>query len=271
MFRIGDFSKLSRVSVKTLRYYDEVGLLKPARVDRFTNYRYYSVEQLHRLHRILALKDLGFPLEQIAQLLDEGVPLSQLQGMLRMRQADIQQKVREERERLARVEARLNQIEKEDKMSTYEVVIKKVEPLHVASVRDTVPAYDQQGPLFEELSTYLAEKGAKWVGPPLTMYHDTEYRESDVDIEVCAPVMPSVAGNERVSVRELPGVETMACMVHQGSYSKGFHAAYGALMSWIEANGYRIVGPNREIYLKGGEDPNDESYVTEIQFPVAKV
>lgn len=270
MFRIGDFSKLSRVSVKTLRYYDQVGLLKPARVDRFTNYRYYSVEQFHRLNRILALKDMGFSLEQIVRLLDEGLPPAQLRGMLRMKQAEVLQKVQEEQDRLTRVEARLKQIEEEGIMSAYDVVIKKTETLYVASIRDTVPAYDQQGTLWGELSAYLAEQGSKWMGPPVTVYHDTEYRESDVDVEVCAPVEPPVSGNERVIVKQLPGVEAMACVVHHGSYSKGFHEAYGSLMSWIESNGYRIVGPNREIYLKGGDDPDDTSYVTEIQFPVEK-
>lgn len=270
MFKIGDFSRLSRVSVKALRYYDQAGLLKPVRVDRFTNYRYYSAEQLRGLNRILALKDLGFSLEQIGRLLDEGLPPEELRGMLRMKQAEIQQIVEEEQERLARVEARLNQIEKEGKMPAYDVVIKKVEPLHVASVRDVVPNYGAQGPIWEELDAYLKERGAQWMGPPLTIYHDTEYRERDVDVEVCAPIVPSVPGSERVVTKDLPAVETMACLIYQGSYAQGFNEPYGALMGWIEANGYRIAGPNREIYLQGGDDPNDKSYVTEIQFPVEK-
>src|SRR5512136_1668041 len=127
MIKIGDFSKLSFVSVRTLRYYEEMGLLKPVEVDRFTGYRYYSVDQLPRLNRILALKDLGFALEQIAQMLDEGVPPAQLRGMLRMKQAEIRQQVGEEQARLVRVEARLRQIEQEGKMPTFEVVVKKIE------------------------------------------------------------------------------------------------------------------------------------------------
>jgi len=91
--------------VKALRYYDQIGLLKPASVDRFTDYRYYSFEQLPRLNRILALKDLGFSLEQIARLLDEGLSPAQLRGMLRLRQAEIRQQVKEDQERLVRVEA----------------------------------------------------------------------------------------------------------------------------------------------------------------------
>src|SRR4249919_3466947 len=113
MIRIGDFSKLSQVSIKTLRYYDEMGLFKPINVDRFTGYRYYSASQLPRLNRILALGDLGLSLDQIAQVLDEGVSPKQLRGMLRLKRTQLQQHIAGEQARLARVEARLNAIELE--------------------------------------------------------------------------------------------------------------------------------------------------------------
>ena len=116
MFKIGDFSKLSRVSVIALRYYDELGLLKPAHIDRFTSYRYYSLDQLPRLNRILALKDLGFSLEETARLLDDTLSPAQMRALLQEKQAQIQQRVAEEQARLARVEARLRQIEQEDWM-----------------------------------------------------------------------------------------------------------------------------------------------------------
>ncbi len=96
MIRIGDFSKLSRVSIKALRFYDEMGLLKPISVDRFSGYRFYEYNQLPRLHRILALKDLGFSLEEIGHLLAGDLSAEQMRGMLKLRQAEIRQKVREE-------------------------------------------------------------------------------------------------------------------------------------------------------------------------------
>ena len=111
--------------MKTLRYYDELGLLKPVEVDRFTGYRYYSADQLPRLNRILALKDLGLSLEQIARLLNDELTVEQMRGMLRLKQIEAQERVRDEQERLARVEVRLRQIEEEGKMPTYEVVFKK--------------------------------------------------------------------------------------------------------------------------------------------------
>src|SRR5512141_361018 len=140
MIRIGDFSKLSRVPVKTLRYYDEVGLLKPVEVDRFTGYRLYEYSQLSDLNRILALKELGFSLEEIGRLLDDGLSLEQMRGMLKLRETEARQRVREEAERLARIKSLLRQIEQENSMSKYDVVIKRVERVKFASVRGFVPA-----------------------------------------------------------------------------------------------------------------------------------
>src|SRR5512140_1230933 len=134
MIRIGDFSKLSRVPVKTLRYYDEVGLLKPVEVDGLTGYRLYEYSQLSVLHRILALKDLGFSLEEIGRLLDDDLSVEQMRGMLTLRETEARQRLREEAERLERIESQLRQIEQEDCVSKYDVVIKSAEEIKVASV-----------------------------------------------------------------------------------------------------------------------------------------
>jgi DNA-binding transcriptional MerR regulator len=282
MFKISDFSKLSRVSVKALRYYDELGLLRPAQIDRFTSYRYYSMDQLPRLNRILALKDLGLSLEQIARLLDKELPPDQLRGMLKLKQAELEQQADEVQERLVRVEARLRQIEQEGKMPKYDVVIKKVEPQLVASVRDVVPTPPDQGRLWGELDAYLGQHKVRTVGPCLTLYHDTEYKERDWDLEVCEPLGAPIPGSERVHVRELPGVETMACVLHRGDFAN-VGETYNAMMAWIQANDYHIVGSNREVYLQAVVYPDakaeypasyltdkEENRLTEIQFPVEK-
>ncbi len=270
MIKIGDFSKLSQVSVKALRLYDETGLLKPAQVDNFTGYRYYSADQLPRLNRIIALKDLGFSLEQIAQLLKDDLPVEQLRGMLKMKRAEIAQRLEDEQERLTRVEARLRLIERENEMPNYEVVIKKVEPTRVAAIRDTVPAYSQQGGLWNELYAQVGQSGAQFVGPCLTVYYDEEYKERDVDVEVCQPIGGPMPAHGRVKVRELPG-GTMASAVHNGAYNR-IGQAYDAVMRWIGDNGYKIVGPGRELYLRAAQPvrQDDESCVTEIQLPVEK-
>jgi len=270
VLKIGDFSKLSRVSVKTLRYYDQVGLLRPSLVDHFSSYRYYTIHQLPRLNRILAYKDLGFSLEQIARLLDEDLPPAQMRGMLRMRQAEIQDNLEAEQARLARIEARLSQIEQEDQVSSQEIIIKKLEPQLVASVRGRMPNPWEQKALWEELEAYLAQSGVHPSGACLTIYHDPEYRESDFDMEVCEPIDANLQENPRVKVYTLPGHESMACILHAGSY-ENFSTTYRTILAWIEANGFRITGPNREVYLHNVDHTNNPAeYLTEVQFPVQK-
>jgi DNA-binding transcriptional MerR regulator len=280
MIRIGDFSKLSRVSVKTLRYYDEMGLLKPLYVDRFTGCRFYEYDQLLCLSRILALKDPGFSLDEIGQLLNENLTSEQLRGMLKLRRAEAGQKVREETERLEHVESRLRQIEQEEAMSKYDVVLKQVEPLKIASVRAVVPTPPAQGALWEELGHYLVQARARGSGSCFTLYHDDEFKEHDWELEVCQPVQgdPKEAG--RIKIRILPAVETMACTLHYGAFAT-IGEAYDAIIKWVDVNGYHVCGPAREIYLRearaepqrGGLNlsQTDPETVTEVQFPVEKL
>jgi DNA-binding transcriptional MerR regulator len=272
MIRIGDFSKFSRVSVKTLRYYDEMGLLKPVEVGRMTGYRYYDFDQLPVLYRILALKDLGFSLEEIGRLLDSDLTTEQMRGMLKLRRAEIRQKVEEEAERLERVERWLRQIEQEDSMSKYDVVIKKIEATKVASVRGVVPTPPDQRVLWDELMIFLNQKSARMIGPPQAIYHDPEFKERDWDIEVCMPTDSDVGSEGKVNVYNLPVIETMACVVHAGSFAT-IGEAYDALAKWIDENGYQIAGPGRELNLRLPEklgDQNDPNTLNEIQFPVKK-
>jgi effector-binding domain-containing protein len=270
MFKIGEFSKLSLVPVKTLRYYDEIGLVRPEHVDRFTGYRYYTAEQLPRINRVLAFKDLGFALEQVAQLLDGDLSPEHMRAILAMKQAELERRVQDEQERLARVAWRLSQIQQEGTMPTHEMVIKQVEPQLVAAVRDTVPHYPDVGRLINEVYAHLGRAGAHGTTCAV-VYHDGEYREQDVDAEGVVFLEKPVAAGERVKIYELPAA-TVASTVHHGGYS-GLTGAYRELMGWISASGYTIVGPEREIYHRGPATPgdqNDADCVTEIQFPVEK-
>jgi len=272
MIRIGDFSKLSRVSVKTLRYYDEMGLLKPVQVDTFTGYRLYEYCQLSVLHRILAFKDLGFSLEEIGRLLDDGLTVEQMGGMLKLRETEAHQRLREEAERLERIESQLRQIEQEDCVSKYDVVIKTAEAIKVASLRDVVPTPPDQGRLWEELGGYLTMNHIRANGACFTLYHDDEFKERDWDVEVCEQVSVELGESRRIKVRTLPAIDSLACTIHHGPFVT-IGEAYNALGKWITENGYRIVGPCREVYLTPNENGSqtDPNTVTEIQFAVEKV
>jgi effector-binding domain-containing protein len=241
-------------------------------VDRFTGYRYYEFHQLPRLYRILALKDLGFSLEEIGHLLEEDLSTEQMRGMLKLRQAEIRQRVEEEAERLERVDLWLRQIEQENNMSRYDVVIKKIEPIKVASVRGIVPTPPEQGPLWAELGSYLTQQHVRPSGPCFSLYHDKEYKERDWDIEVCEQIAEDLPATKQVKVHNLPGVETMACVIHTGPFAT-IGESYNAILKWLDENKYQIVGPCREIVLrepKPENSQNDSDTVVEIQYPVAK-
>ncbi|NLX10526.1 MAG: MerR family transcriptional regulator [Chloroflexi bacterium] len=273
MLKIGIFARVSRVSIKTLRYYDEIGLLRPSEIDPWTGYRYYAVGQLARLNRILALKDLGLSLEQIGQLLDEDMPAEQIRGMLRLKQAEVRQRVEAEQERLARVEARLRQIELEGKMPDYEVVIKEVEPVRVARMCATVACMEEMGPaigqMFGQLGQAIGQsQTARFAGPTITCYHEMNETQTDIQIEAAFPISGTLPEAGGIEVVELPA-GTMACVVHRGSF-ESMAGAYSALFAWIEQNGYQIVAPTREVYLQYEPDGDPAQYVTELQFPVAK-
>jgi DNA-binding transcriptional MerR regulator len=275
MLKISDFSKLSLVSVKALRYYDERGLLKPARVDPSTGYRFYSASQLTRLNRILAMKDMGLDLSQIAFLLDQEPTSDQIRGMLRLKQVELHQQLAEGQIQLTRIEAWLQAFEQEAMMPAYDIVLRKVAPLRVAQARGMAAKMEQPelgitlGRLFAEVMGTLTGQGATIVGPGITLYYDAEYREQDIDVGACLAFTGELRETEQVKEVELPAVEMMASVIHHGSFTT-MHQAYHAILGWIEANGYRISGPNRELNLEFEPGGDESKFVTEIQFPVEK-
>lgn len=271
------FSKLAQVPVPTLRYYDQIGLLRPSETDRATGYRYYAAEQLPRLHRILALKGLGFSLEQIGATLDEGLTPQQLRGMLRLRHAQISQQLAEMRDQLVDVEVRLRQIEGGRRGDGYEVLVKRVEPLLVASIRAIHPHHGAVGDLFGEVYAALGPHVGEALGPhpgeagqTLVLWYDDEFRERDFDGAAAFVLRRPVPERGRMRVQTLPAA-TMAATLHHGSYNR-IGDAHRAVLGWIDANGYRIAGPDREVYLYNAMpiDPDDPSYITEIQYPIEK-
>jgi effector-binding domain-containing protein len=270
-FKIGDFSKLSRVSEKTLRYYDEIGLLKPVSIHRSNRYRYYSVEQLPRLNRIIALKSAGFPLEEVAILMDENLPMEKVKSTLKGRLAEIRQKLNEDLDQLLRMQALIEDMEPMNTIPASKVNIQKIDAMLVASIRDFVPAYSDIWQLYDEILVYLKRNGIPPAGPPMAIYYDKEYKENNIDVETAVPIIREPERIYRICISKLPEVELMACVVHRGDYSK-IGQAYSALMAWIEQNGYRITGNEREIYLKRPENTVDPLlFVTELQFPVKRV
>lgn len=271
MFKIGDFARLNRVTVKTLRHYDSLGLLEPEKIDNFTGYRHYSASQMPRLNRILTFKDIGFSLDEIALILNKNLGSEQVQTLLELKHIEIADKIKAEQERLSRVENLVKICKQEAFSMSYDIVLKDTEPMRVAALRDTIPNYGEQGHLWEELGEYISKHGVKIVPPCMVIYHDTGYKEESVDAEVIEPIIGELPDTDRIKVKILEGVKEMATVVHKGPFQT-LHMAYSAISKWIEDNKYEIIGAQRELYLKGESLTNDPNeYITEMQFPVRKL
>jgi DNA-binding transcriptional MerR regulator len=279
VFRIGEFAKMGCVSVKTLHHYDEVGLLRPAEVNVSTSYRYYTIDQLSRLNRILALKDLGFSLEQIRAALNENLTPLEMREMLHLQQERLQKRVEEEQARLERVEVRLQLIEQERTRPVYDIVLKPVEPLLIATTRAVLPLSSetplQCAQLAQVVMVQLIRSGLESSGPWHAIYHDSTNTSQDntIDVEIGVGVARTRQSeavrsrqHEQVIIRELAGSATTACLLHTGNYD-GLWNAYIAIMEWVSASGYHGVEPYRCVYLRMPE----EGYpLTELQLPVER-
>lgn len=279
MFKISEFARLSRVSPKMLRHYDELGLLRPAHTDPATDYRYYSAEQLPRLNRIIVLKDLGFTLQQIVTLIDDDLPAEQIKGMLKLRRAEVEQLLDAEGRRLTQIEARLREIEAEEQAPPYDVVLRPVPALPVASA--SAVAYNDAAvlKLLDEVEWYAARHNARSSQPPAVIYHGCE--PSVMQVEVVVPLSSPLPERGPVRASELPGAPLMACLVHVGA-DETLESAYSSLLRWIAARRYRVAGPTRELYLRYGPEappnlpptfvaPRPDAAVTEFQIPVVAI
>lgn len=282
MFKIGDFSRLAQVSTRMLRHYDQLGLLKPSQTDEWTGYRYYTIDQLPRLHRLIALKELGFSLEQVASLLEkDDLPAEQLRGMLRLRRAELERELNENQYRLVEVESRLRQIEQAGRPSEYEIVVKPIEAQSVASFRQIVPHVAEMDyycrVMYERLYEELRSLKVKPLEPEITIYHAEEFKEQDLDVETAVVVdeevfnWPSVS--DVVRFRQVPGAELAAALIYEGPFSE-MTPAIMELLRWIGTHQRVPAGPLRELHLSGPAHIKGQlvdSAVVELQVPIAPI
>lgn len=275
MFRIGEFSRLAQVTIETLRHYDRVGLLKPAKVDPFTGYRLYSAKQLQPLNRILMLKELGFSLDEIARILQDNLTTEQLRGMLKAQLVAAESDVRTAESRRTRIEACLNYLNMEEEMSAFDITLKSVDVCTIASIREVVPTAEDMpqrlGAIFEQIANWMVASQLS-LGPAVTMYHNDQFVQENFDTE-CGFIITNgrvaeVDPELPITLRQLEAVPQMATTVFTDDFYqkvKGLAPAYNAIAKWIEENDYQIVGATREL-LYGR--PGTPEFTAEIQFPV---
>ncbi len=270
MLTIGDFARHGRVSVRMLRHYDAAGLLRPARIDPASGYRFYEAGQLARLNRIVALKDLGFTLDQVRAMLDEQVSAEQIRGMLRLRQAELQSQIAADTSRLEQVEARLRIIETEGAMPADDIQVKRIPAVRVAELTATAASLEPASispviqPLYQELGRRLGQAGVTPTGPAIAYYEDAPDGDG-VLVHATLPANAEPGDGHGFQITDLPEIAQAATIVHRGSMDNVM-ASYQTLARWVDANGYRSTGYARELYL---ECPDDhDKWVTELQEPI---
>jgi predicted transcriptional regulator YdeE/DNA-binding transcriptional MerR regulator len=284
MIKIGDFSKLAHVTVKTLHHYGELGLLQPAHVDRYTGYRYYTFDQLGDINRILALKDLGFSLEQVAQLLEEDLSIEEMRGMLRMKRMELARTLSTEQARLESVEQRLLQLAQDGRLPNQEVAIKAVPAQTVLSVKAVAANEMLIQPTRKSLQlmlwNHLQRAQLKPATPWFSLVDNNPFSEYDLEVELAVGVnlrkgkRAANWGDSPIRLKELPATKSMACIVYQGPVATLYHA-YTQLYAWTQANGYQISGAIREVYLSPSnvittKPTNLDDSFTELQCPVRR-
>ncbi|HKU42006.1 MAG TPA: MerR family transcriptional regulator [Polyangiales bacterium] len=274
MFKIGEFSRIARVSMRLLRYYDELGLLRPAHTDTSNGYRYYTAAQLTDLNRILVLRDLGFPLEQIARLLSEGVSNEELRGMLLMRRAEIEQAQAEQALRLRFLESRIAALESNTEDIPDDVVIRSEPERRYLSLRTRHASFASAVALVLELQREVPRQLGRGVtGTLLGVSHSPDFEPDDLDLELGYALhaepdrLPVLSGERRLELRTLPGHARVATCVRVGS-PLAAHLTTSRIARYLEASGYRMAGPNREIFLQPPRNAEFEGAVIEMAFPI---
>jgi DNA-binding transcriptional MerR regulator/effector-binding domain-containing protein len=275
VFKVGAFARMSGTSVKTLHHYDEIGLVRPARVDPETGYRYYDVAQLAALDQIRTLKELGFSLEQIALLVSAELSTERLVELLRLKQVEVAERVRAEQERLARVTRHLRQLDADAGAFAFEV--RAVPELRTAAVRRLVADTDADAIRetirdgFVYLYGTLGRNRVTPAGPSILYWQETGGESEAGDVFMATPVaveLPPALTERGVEALTLPAVETMAVLTHHGPLSE-IGGAYLHLFEKLRAENLRIVGGRRDVVLRYAGSTEGES-VSELQFPVVR-
>lgn len=271
MFRIGEFSRLSQVSIRMLRYYDETGLLKPAKVDPLSGYRLYSVEQIKVLQKIVLLRDMDFSVAEIAAV-QKNWGNELFEEQLKNKKAELQNTIIALSKKMIQIDLALELNREKNMEIHYNIMLKKIEECTILSLRRVIPRHMEEGLLWCELFQYAKKEHIDiFSGDNIAIYHDEEQKDCHVDVEVGICVKKAGKDKNGFHFRQLEGVECMACMMVQGPY-ENIESAFEAFAQWLENHEhYKMNGKTRQICHKGPCDEEDsKNYLTELQIPVKK-
>lgn len=261
---IGRFSKMTRLSIKALRLYDEIGLLQPAWVDDSSGYRYYEPGQANRAEAIRILRSVDMPLEEIREILDIEDP-SQAKAALKRHHDRLVTRLADQQRMLEYLETIIDR----EKIMPYDIAVEQVPARTVAALRKTTSLKtigDDIGSGFGALMQFMGASGAQPMGPPFIVYWDIIDEETSGDLEFCVPVAAGLSGSETVEVKTLPA-EAVAYTIHHGPYPE-ISPAYHTLTGWISDHGHEMTGPPREIYLNDPMVVSEDELLTRVEWPI---
>ena len=248
--------------------------MRPQRIDPETGYRYYSAGQLERLNRILALKELGLSLDQVARMLDDKISAAEIRGMLALKKAELERSLAEEAARLRHIESRLTQIEQQGSLGDYDVVVKSAPATPVLSTRAVYLSFDEVIAALRDIAQAVRTQVAAAARENMIVVAHCDFDDENLDLEIGITLNRAVnkpvrlPSGAQLALTELPASDTLATLVRTGPLYQS-HLAFGKLGVWMEANSYEIAGPCREIFLDMPfQIPGDPA--VEIQFPVTK-
>lgn len=264
LYRIGMFANMNRVTIKTLRYYDEQNLLKPVYVDESNGYRYYISSQIADLHRILALREMNFSLEDVRKIVNG----QQEKHLLQLKKQEILKEISSLTAKLATIESYIN---KEENVLSSPVRTKILPKVIVCTMEKRIQSYDELFHLMPQMGEEMEKLNCTCARPEycFTSYLEAGYKENDILVKICESVTEIKDNSDIIKFEVLPEVEA-ACVFHKGSYDT-FHKSYEIALQYIEENGYEICGNIRESYIDGvWNKDSEEEWLSEIQIPVVK-
>jgi len=288
--KIGDFAKLTKLPVKTIRYYSDLGLLTPKAVNRFNNYREYDFAQLIEINRILALKEAGFTLAEIKKLLKSHISTSDFLSLLEKKLEEAKQEQTLTSIRISNIQARIKNINlEEDYQTMLEVNIKRTEPIWVASIREQDRNIHEFSQNFAVLDEDIKTHGIKETGPIFMIYHGDVHgifginKAAQDDWEACVQIEKEyVSNNPKIKVHQIPAAEKVASLIHKGPHGSA-EPVLKSFFEWCTLNGMEWSYPYREIFHVAGkeypdavcpsvrdvtEDDDNNNFITEMQFPL---
>lgn len=264
LYKIGMFAQMNHITIKTLRFYEEQGLLFPAHVDEESGYRYYTLDQMATIHQITALKQAGFTLEDIKNI--NGGNDEKL--LLQKKKAQLLSKIAELTHQIAIIDTYLS--DREQSLAT-PILIKTLPSVYVASMTETIDSYDELFSIMPKMGNEMALAGCECALPEycFTQYLDDVYKDKGIMVETCEAVTEIKEDRENLKFKEIPETNA-ACIFHKGSYDS-LPKSYAVVLKYIEENGYTICGHIRESYIDGVWNKDSvEDWLTEIQVPVEK-